>query len=275
MSFQILCSQGRVADRSERMLEGAKLTADKLALHYGLTPNYVGQRSPAKSDDWSLALPEAQNTLDLLQTEISRLLANGDHPVLFASNTCSASLATLPVVAATYPDVKVLWIDAHSDFNTPDTTETGYLGGMVLAATCGLWESGFGSGVQPNNVALIGVHDIDEKELNNVNNAGVNHFPPSTLTPESVLHFIGDSKVWVHVDWDVMDPGQISADFKVEGGLKVAQLLELFESLPSNQIMGLELAEFCADSHPSVANMEGLDLILQAVDALFKQNKSL
>lgn len=82
MSFQILCSQGRVADRSERMLEGAKLTADKLALHYGLTPNYVGQRSPAKSDDWSLALPEAQNTLDLLQTEISRLLANGEPPRL-------------------------------------------------------------------------------------------------------------------------------------------------------------------------------------------------
>ncbi|CAK1862854.1 arginase family protein [Vibrio crassostreae] len=275
MSFQILCSQGRVADRSDRMLEGAKLTADKLALHYDLTPNFVGQRSPAKPDDWSLALPEAQKTLDLLQSEISQLLANGDHPVLFASNTCSASLATLPVVAATYPDVKVLWIDAHSDFNTPDTTATGYLGGMVLAATCGLWESGFGSGLKPNNVALIGVHDIDEEELNNVNSAGVKIFPPSTLTPESIIHFIGDSKVWIHVDWDVMDPGQISADFKVEGGLKITQLLELFELLPSNQIMGLELAEFCADSHSSVANLEGLDLILQAVDTLFKQNKSL
>ncbi|MCF7506323.1 arginase family protein [Vibrio sp. L3-7] len=257
------------------MLEGAKLTANKLALYYDITPNYVGQRSPTKSDDWSVALQESRKTLALLQTKISHLLATGDSPVLFASNTCSASLATLPVVASTFPDIKVLWIDAHSDFNTPETTETGYLGGMVLAATCGLWDSGFGAGVKPNNVALIGVHDIDEKELNNVNNAGLMHFPPSTLTPESVIKFIGDSKVWVHVDWDVMDPGQISADFKVEGGLKVAQLLDLFESLPNNQIMGLELAEFCADSHSSVANTEGLDLIIQAVDALFKKNKSL
>ncbi|MEZ9134040.1 hypothetical protein AB4113_20135, partial [Vibrio breoganii] len=113
MPFQILCSQGRVADRADRMLEGAKLTANKLALYYDITPNYVGQRSPTKSDDWSVALQESRKTLALLQTKISHLLATGDSPVLFASNTCSASLATLPVVASTFPDIKVLWIDAH------------------------------------------------------------------------------------------------------------------------------------------------------------------
>lgn len=273
MSFQIICSQGRVGDRSDRMLEGAKLTAEKLAQKYETTPNYIGKRSPAKNDDWSVALPEAGKTLDQLQSELSRCLSNSNVPVIFASNTCSASLATLPVVASSYPDVKVLWIDAHSDFNTPETTESGYLGGMVLAATCGLWDSGYGMGVNANNVALIGVHDIDEEELSNVNSAGVLHIPPAELTPDSVVNFIGDSKVWIHVDWDVMDPGQISADFKVEGGLKFAQLLELFKSLPSAQVMGLELAEFCADSHLSAANSEGLDLISQAVDSLFIQNK--
>jgi arginase family enzyme len=40
------------------------------------------------------------------------------------------------------PDAKIVWFDAHGDFNTPETTPTGYLGGMVLSALCGLWESG-------------------------------------------------------------------------------------------------------------------------------------
>lgn len=269
MSFQLICSQGRVGDRTERMLEGAKLTAEELSQRYQLTPNYIGRRSPAKIDDWSVALPEAQTTLDKLQTELSRCLSSIKQPVIFASNTCSASLATLPIVAYNFPDIKVLWIDAHSDFNTPETTESGYLGGMVLAATCGLWDSGYGSGIKPSNVALIGVHDIDDKEQNIVTELGLLHISPTELTSKSVIDFIGDSSVWVHIDWDVLDPGQVPADFKVKGGLQHSQLLDLFSSLPKGQIKGLELAEFCADSYSSEANSKGLDLITQAVDALF------
>lgn len=44
----------------------------------------------------------------------------------------------------------VLWIDAHVEFNTPDTTDSGYLGGMVLAAVCGLWGSGHSAGRDPS-----------------------------------------------------------------------------------------------------------------------------
>ena len=47
------------------------------------------------------------------------------------------------------PDVRVLWLDAHGDFNTPETTPSGFLGGMCLAAACGRWDAGFGRRSSP------------------------------------------------------------------------------------------------------------------------------
>ena len=49
---------------------------------------------------------------------------------------------------------RVVWLDAHGDFNTPATSGSGYLGGMPLAAACGLWDSGYGAGVDPRAVVL-------------------------------------------------------------------------------------------------------------------------
>jgi arginase len=46
--------------------------------------------------------------------------------------------------------------DAHADYNTPASTPTGYLGGMVIAALCGLWDSGYGAGLAPDRTILVG-----------------------------------------------------------------------------------------------------------------------
>ena len=55
------------------------------------------------------------------------------------------------------PDAKVLWLDAHGDFNTPDTTPSGYLGGMSLAGAVGRWEHGLAEGAMPpERVVLAG-----------------------------------------------------------------------------------------------------------------------
>ena len=42
------------------------------------------------------------------------------------------------------------WLGAHGDFNTPETTASGFLGGMCLAGACGLWDTGFGAGLDPS-----------------------------------------------------------------------------------------------------------------------------
>ena len=53
-------------------------------------------------------------------------------------------MTTLPTVLRHVPEARVVWLDAHGDFNTPATTPSGFLGGMCLAAACGRWDAGLG-----------------------------------------------------------------------------------------------------------------------------------
>src|SRR5262249_3257527 len=163
-----------------------------------------GTPSLAKHDDWSISLSEARETLAKLQAEVTSIFDRDNTP-LMAMNTCSASLATLPVVARFYPEATILWIDAHGDFNTPETTESGYLGGMVLAAVCGLWESGFGQGVDPGRIVIAGARDVDPIEAMLLERAGVRSLSPAATDPDSILSLVDDRPVWIHVDWDSLE----------------------------------------------------------------------
>ena len=75
--------------------------------------------------------------------------------------------------------IGVLWIDAHSDINTPETSPSGNVHGMPLAALMGLGPEplgnlfGFSPKVAPENTVLIGVRDIDAAERDNIRRAGV------------------------------------------------------------------------------------------------------
>ncbi|SEL61376.1 arginase [Roseateles sp. YR242] len=267
--IELIVSQGRVADRAPRMIEGAARTAQALSQRYGVNTRTVGTPSPHAHDDWRVSLPQAKPTLDALRGAIEHSLHLGPLTVLL-SNTCSASLASLPVVAREHPDAVVLWIDAHGDFNTPETTGSGYLGGMVLAGVCGLWDSGHGAGLRPQQVVLVGARDIDGAERDLLAAAGVRIIPPARTTPEAVLAAIGDAPVWVHIDWDVLEPGHLPADYTVPHGLLPSQIRALFESIPAGQIRGLELAEFNASEDEAV-NAQALAVILDIVSPLFNQ----
>jgi arginase family enzyme len=246
--FDLIFSQGRIGDKTAQTIKGAALTAQALERQYGIKGISVGKFFPPANDDWRISLPQAEETLAGLRQAITASIEGGN-PTIMASNTCSASLATLPVVAHYRPDIVVLWCDAHGDFNTPDTSETGYLGGMVLAAACGLWDSGHGAGLRPDQVILIGAHDIDSAERKLLREAGVRIIPPAEVTPEAVSGAINGASVWVHVDWDVLEPGFIPADYQVSGGLLLKQLQAVFKVIPANQVMGIELAEFKAPAN--------------------------
>lgn len=270
MVCRVICSQGRIGDKSDSTLRGAKATAKLLEDRFNIHATIVGNPSPGKDDKWTECLHEAAETLEHLRSEVERSLEEQGTTIL-ALNTCSASLATLPAVAAKHKDIKVLWIDAHGDFNTPATSDTGYLGGMVLGAVCGLWESGYGHGLDPSQLILIGVHDVDEKEDLLLKDNNVLILPPQSATPDKIIQAIGDANVWIHIDWDVLQPGQINADYKVDGGMELNQLLHIIEKIPAEKVLGLELAEFSADDFDSASNKKGLSNISRLVNSLFKQ----
>lgn len=243
LMLDIVVSQGRVADRTAGAIPGALLTAQAVGSRTGRPLRVVGEPSSPRNDDWTEALPAAADTLTSVRDTVARSLAAGHVPVMVAS-TCATSLATLPLVADTRPDAFVLWFDAHGDFNTPQTTGSGYLGGMVLAAGCGLWDSGHGAGLDRRNVVLVGARDIDDAEQDLLDAAGVRILRPLEATPDRLREIVGDRSVWIHIDWDVLEPGWVPAAYRVPEGLLPAQLEALLAVVPPGNVAGVEIAEF-------------------------------
>ena len=266
--FKLIVSQGRIADRSNGMIDGAKLTAERIKHKYNVNPLFLGEFSPAKMDSWPDSLSSAKDNLLLIQNSFNNCVKSGIKTV-FVSNTCSASLATLPIITNQYPDAVVLWIDAHGDFNTPETSSSGYLGGMVLSATTGLWDSGFGSGLKSSQLILVGARDIDEQELNLIKHSNICVIPPSSDMIEQVLSMVKSSDVYIHIDWDVMEPGYLPADYSVPNGLIPDQIHNLLTSLSTNRIIGLEIAEFIP-SYNEVIDNKSLDSIIYMIEPLLK-----
>jgi arginase/N-omega-hydroxy-L-arginine amidinohydrolase len=264
-SFALIISQGRVADRTDGALRGARAAGEALGEYLERTPVVVGAPSPSADDDWSNALPAARATLEGLRDAVAAALDAGEIPLL-VTNTCAASLGTLPTVAVRHPDAVVLWIDAHGDFNTPDTTGSGYLGGMVLAAACGLWDSGHGAGIDPRRVIVVGGRDIDPAEGELLAASGAIVLPPAESTAARVAELVAGREVWIHVDWDVLEPGYIPAAYRVPDGLRPHQIADIFAVL-RDQVRGVELAEFeYGDAEiPSAVSVE---MILETFQAL-------
>lgn len=110
-----------------------------------------------------------------------------------------------------HPDVRVLWLDAHGDFNTPETTASGFLGGMCLAGACGLWDTGFGAGLDPARVIMHGVRDVDGGERVALDLCGVYRLEQADQ--------LEGMAVFVHDDLDVLDPSVLPASLPAPGGL--------------------------------------------------------
>ncbi|WP_187290073.1 arginase family protein [Chromohalobacter israelensis] len=266
--FDLILSQGRLADRKDGTIKGAKLTAQALADEYSITPITCGRPSAALNDNWKQSLSAGSEVLNEIELAIESSLLKGHHPCLIG-NTCSSSFASLPLAVKYHPTAKVIWIDAHGDFNTPETTDSGYLGGMVLAGVCGLWESGRKKGVNPESVIVAGVRDLDPEEERLLHENKVTVLNPTSFSVESVLEAVGESDVWIHIDWDVLEPGYIPADYSVTGGLVPSQIECLLSSL-SGRILGLEVTEFCAET--GCNHTAELNYIVKTLAPFFKQH---
>lgn len=268
MKSRIITSQGRVADRTPGAIPGALAVAKALAARYDLSVKTVGTPAPAVSDDWREALPQAHETLKGLAAAVSEELTAGRRPLL-ATNTCSASLATIPQAASQIDGLTVLWVDAHGDFNTPETTDSGYMGGMALAGICGLWDSGHGGNVAPEKLVIFGARDIDPEEMETLNRKKVTVIKPEAANAQSLLAAIGTGPLWIHIDWDVMEPGLIPAAYAIEDGLLAPQLRDALAAIPASQIAAIELAEFELPKDKQAAD-HALDLILEITAPLYE-----
>jgi arginase len=224
MDRQVTCIRGRTSDRTA----GAGAGAEALATALGGT--VVGEPGEPGVRDWSEDLPAARPVLEAAAAAVRSAFDAGALPVLTASD-CTICIATLPEVVLREPDAHVAWLDAHGDFNTPATTQSGFLGGMCLAAACGRWDAeGWPGTLAPERVHLLGVRDLDPPEEVEVEAAGL-----SAEIPEGV-------PLYVHLDTDVLDPSVMAAQFPVPDGWDGRRLrAQLAELAAGCRIVGVEI----------------------------------
>jgi arginase len=233
----LLC---RTADRSAGLARGVQALAPLIAEQAGTTARMIGTPGDPREVGWADDLRDSRGCLLEAGGQVDDALVGGRFPVLVAGD-CSVAVTTLPTVARHAPDAYVLWLDAHGDFNTPDTTPSGYLGGMCLAAACGRWDAGLSdTAVDPTQVVMCGVRDLDAREQVLLEASGVRNVRPSQLGDE-----LDGKDVYVHLDLDVLDPSVLPSQFAADGGLSDAGLRTLLGEVAGvAQLIGVEITAF-------------------------------
>jgi arginase len=203
-------------------------------------------------------LDEIKATCAEIADLVARARAEGYLPLVLGGDH-SVALGTLGGLARSAGPGGVIWLDAHGDLNRPETSPTGNVHGMVLAAALGLAGAEFGSeewptpSVDPTRVALVGLRSLDEAERNLLRELGARVYTMSDVDRlgverairESLEHVAGSGFVHVSLDMDVVDP-EIAPGVgtPVRGGLSYREAHFALELVAESGLAGsLEVVE--------------------------------
>lgn len=184
-------------------------------------------------------------------------VAEGDFAI-FLGGDHSISIGTI-AAAAQAGSVGVIWIDAHGDFNTPETSPSGNIHGMPMAALVGkgdkhLVDVGYaGAKLHPSQIVQIGVRDLDERERVEIAKSGINVFTMRNIdemgmatVARKALDQLGDlNGLHISLDMDSLDPDEApGVGTPVPGGLTYREAHLLMEILgDSRRVRSFDIVE--------------------------------
>jgi arginase family enzyme len=167
---------------------------------------------------------------------------------LVLGGCCCAHIGAVEGLAARHERLGVIWLDAHGDLNTPETSPSGNQWGMPLRMLID------GGAVDPQDVALVGARNLDPFEVEYIAAAGIHD------NVEAVLARV--NAVYVALDCDVCDPGELTVFMPEPGGFTVAEVEELLWSLRGRvSVAGAGLTGLA----PDPANVEKLERLCSAL----------
>ena len=200
---------------------------------YIFAPYWMGEFSPPRAaiarHTWRLVtppLPESNPTERMgvlchaLADEVAAVRAEGNLPVVILGD-CTLSIGVLAALQRESPDFTLVWYDSHGDFNTHETTPSGFIGGMPLAMLCGRGEQtiveGAGAQVHPEaDIILTDARDLDPGEDEAVAESDVTHLSD---VADLTSHKLPDKSLYIHFDSDVLHLSDLSAvNYPAEGG---------------------------------------------------------
>ena len=167
----------------------------------------------------------------------------GQCSTVSAITRCAVALATVPAVLRHRPDEVAGWLDAHADLNKPDTTTTGYLGGLALSGPLGWWESGLGAGLPTSQTVLVGVREVDPAEHVQIQAGRIVAVPVGVGLTDRLADVVSGRPVYFHLDCDVLEPGILRTEYQVAGGFSLQQLHDCAAVVANSEVVGVERGE--------------------------------
>lgn len=183
------------------------------------------------ADSWQAEIQTSFELMRMLSVAVREAHQSGRFPIILAGN-CNTAVGTLAGLA---PGTAVAWFDAHGDFNTPETTTSGFLDGTAVAIITGrCWKQlaatvpGFGA-VPDERLCLIGTRDLDSLEGKLLAESNIDVIEPDEIRSHlprtlNAIHQHVDT-IYVHLDLDVLDAAVGQANtYALSGGLALEEL---------------------------------------------------
>jgi arginase len=240
---------------------GARMGAGPEALLDGGLPQALrdaGHRVHVKlaelpADVWHAEIQTSFELMRMLSGAVRDARDAGRLPIVLAGN-CNTAVGTVAGLGAN--TVGVIWFDAHADFNTPETSTSGFLDGTAVAILTGRCWTQLAATVpefkplSDERICLVGVRDIDSLEGGLLDGSRVAVVAPRQLRSSlrETLTAMSEhvDRVYVHLDLDVLDSGVAVANkFAVPGGLALEDVeYALSQIAQTFSIVGISLTAY-------------------------------
>ena len=216
---------------------------------------------------------ETREVCEDVATAVSATVEDGEFPLVLGGDH-SIAIGTAAGVASER-NTGLVWFDAHGDFNTPETTPSGNVHGMSLAAILGTgpfadiaWAHT--PRVDPSNVALVGIRDLDPGERELIRDSPVSAYTMADIDERGITDVVeaavdvateGVEQVHVSFDMDCLDPDEApGVGTPVRGGISYREAhaaMELLHSHAGPRLCSFELVEVnpILDQHNRTAEL--------------------
>ena len=267
---------------------GLNLMLDKLGYAIRDLGNVAVDQQESMSQGSSSAkfLESIAQTCTGLALTVEEVVLAGKFPLVLGGDH-SIAAGTVAGVASAYrrssQAIGLMWFDAHTDMNTPESSPSGNVHGMPLACCIGRGPKlltdllGFSPKIRPGNVALIGIRDVDQQERDLVQSSGVTVFTMRQID-EMGLHAVMDRALAIvnegtagfhlSLDMDAIDPVEApGVGTPVQGGVTYREAHLAMEMIcDCDHLLSMELVEVnpVLDSANRTAEL-GIQLVASAM----------
>ncbi|WP_353981948.1 arginase family protein [Salinicola endophyticus] len=186
-----------------------------------------------------------------ISAQMTHLEALAPSRLLTLSCECSGDIAPIAYFARRHADLRILWVDAHADLNTPASSPSGDFHGMPLRTLLGEGPQPIldllSIHLTPKQVGLVGVRDCDPGEQDFIASRRIRHWLDLSVSARAEIEtFVTGKPIYIHFDLDVLDPDDESlALFKTPDGLSYPDLGRWLSSLALHHtVVGMGLFEY-------------------------------